>query len=425
MTDTDIQIMLDRATRDLAPPPDLLATVRAGSRRRVRHRRATLGAGLAVLLTAIGGGLLVGPVGPVGPAVGPRPAAAPTALAIMAGPTRGDLADDRAFLRTALQLWTRSVAGDYYQFIAPAQVIWAGRTPVGKAAVVAQSERPSESPAAIARVGFVEPGADGQPLISGPTLVEATSVARRPPAMLIGAKRDTLVVLDGGGPIELSTSYRYRPDGTIHRDYRPVTFTDGAAVLRVPPQTDGFTIALAPPGHQPGSGPVEIANVGDPTAADGTDGAERQRRVLPRGEAWWEQPLPIHDRYTDPLARHSGPVNTCWDIYARTPDGRNLLVSTQQYGRDPVRIFYALGTDRRPPVGSYGGQFSPDVLDVLFRLPDRQGFVVAAADATLRYRTGAGGAWQSVHEDAALLPDATTEVEVTRPDTTPRTVRLG
>jgi hypothetical protein len=52
------------------------------------------------------------------------------------------------------------------------------------------------------------------------------------------------------------------------------------------------------------------------------------------------------------------------------------------------------------------------------KLPDGQGWVVADRGATLRQRTG-DGPWQAAGRDAALLPAAANEVEVTRPGMSP------
>jgi hypothetical protein len=63
----------------------------------------------------------------------------------------------------------------------------------------------------------------------------------------------------------------------------------------------------------------------------------------------------------------------------------------------------------------YGGLIDANaVRPVRMNLPDGQGWIVADRGATLHHRTG-NGAWQDAGHDAALLPAAATQVEVTRP----------
>ncbi|MEK8105276.1 hypothetical protein NKG94_08965 [Micromonospora sp. M12] len=63
-------------------------------------------------------------------------------------------------------------------------------------------------------------------------------------------------------------------------------------------------------------------------------------------------------------------------------------------------------------------------LPVRLRLPDDQGFLVAAEGSALSYRVG-DGQWQDAGRDAALLPATATDVQVTDADGTATSVPVG
>jgi hypothetical protein len=282
-------------------------------------------------------------------------------------------------------------------------------------------------------IGMVEP-IDG-----GPSIPEIAALNRRwetdfhRSALVVGAQRDVLVVLDLGRPVQMSPSYRYGDDGRILRSFRPLTFTDGAAVMRIPPQRPELTLALKRAPYDPGHDAVELANL-DELAYGGRTGGGfpvQLDRPLPGREAAWP-PDPIL-RAEDPpwgseaLAPWEDPFGMGrfddvpdWYIFGATPDGRRFVVKTTHTNADPLRLFAIVGRarDKSPSVtwGGFVDRAAP--LPVRIRLPDRQGLVVAAEGATLRYRVK-GGDWLPASGDAALLPGATTEVEVTRPGGAP------
>jgi hypothetical protein len=112
--------------------------------------------------------------------------------------------------------------------------------------------------------------------------------------------------------------------------------------------------------------------------------------------------------YDDPFGTHQFAGPTDWFIVGATPDRRRLVVQTRSLDGQ-TRIFYFLG---RPGEPHYAGRFTGGQSTVLrVRLPQRQGVVVAALNAALRFRT-AGGGWLPAAGDAALLPAAATAVEV-------------
>jgi hypothetical protein len=440
MTDTDIRIALDRATDGLEPPADLLDRARHGGRRRLRHRRAALGSGLAVALVAATVAAIAGP--PDLDAFPARPPASEAAhpadlAAVMDRPTGGDLAGDQAFLTLARESWTNFQMSNLFEnetlagkFDGPPKVLWAGNTRAGRGAFVAQWER-RPNPTPMVRVGFLEPGAGGSVGLRQDDVMTAGVVQQRPPAVLLGERRDTLVVLDTGGRVDMSKTYTLGPDGRVRRSFEPLIFTGGVAIVGLPPQVDEFTVALALPGGvSPPGGPLTVTNYGGLARPDDSRPAERLSRKLADGVFQNEAKLPVgwtSDPWTefgDPPGRHTAAADPEWFITTDTPDGRLLAVQTLQYGHGPRRIIYGLGPQGSVLTPTFGGTVEPGgPLDVRLRLPAGQGVLVAAKGATLRHRSGKA-AWQAVPGDTALLPAATTGVEVTRPGATPVTVEL-
>ena len=79
---------------------------------------------------------------------------------------------------------------------------------------------------------------------------------------------------------------------------------------------------------------------------------------------------------------------------------------------DPSRAYVVLLPRSGPATVIDGGPVDRrSSLPVQVRLPDRQGWLVAAKGAQLAWRTGSG-AWTPAGRNAALLPAAATEVQV-------------
>lgn len=421
MTDTDIRDALDRATRHLNTAPDLLDKVRAGGRRRVVRRRSVLGAGLAAALAgSTAGALRLGRDEPPPELLGTW---------LLDEPTRGDLADDEEFLRGARAAWRRyhQAAEFAPQVLGEAHVVWAGSTPAGPAAFLAQAEKVEGVQPLQLYVGFVESIAGGLRVVDPAITVTPTAQEQVIPAALLGGSLDVLVVIDCEVPMRYSTEPRYAADGRLDRTFQPVRFSDGAAVLRVPPQGDRISIALRLDPDLTDTN-VDLLNVDRVKALTGVEQSEVDhinQRALPGAEvAWSADPATAQhelSRWRDEALRPYfdvggfGKTSTMpmWWIRGATPDGRRLWVETLTVWNDPARVVAVLGRPGAEPRVVYGGVMAKtSPVQVALRLPDKQGVVVAAKDARMRYRTG-GGSWQAVSADAALLPDATTEVEVT------------
>jgi hypothetical protein len=429
-TDTEIRAALHRATDHLAAPPDLLADVRQGGRRRLIRRRTFLVGGLmtGVAAATAGGAWALRGSGP------PMDIASP----LLDEPTRGDLAGDAAFRRRLLGVWRRRMADIDADLYGEPHISWAGRTPAGPAAVMAQrsADNPVVSSAGdrlIGHMAFVRPTPDGPEVMTVESLTDGPGVNSA--AALLGADLDVLLVRDTGQAAEYSTEFGFSDDGRILRTFRPVPFADGAAVLRVAPQRRRITIAIS---YTPRDklNRLHISNAFEvlfPAGKD-TNAPPSLTHVLPGADAAWgpqpeEEARRRSDRivaamapYVDILGLHTArdPVLT---VYGAVAD-RRLLVQTIQYDDHPAHAVALLSGpgERFEVVAAVRVQRGP-ALPVRLRLPGGLGILVAADGARLRYRQ-ASGAWQPAGQHAALLPAKAAEVEVDR-GSGPRVVPLS
>ena len=423
MNTADIRTALELATSDLQPGPDLLDRVHAGAHRRIIRRRIAVAAAVVAVMTATAANALATPRHLDG-----QPAATPSASTaedpfqgwkgpypLLEGPTRGDLAGDTAFLRDAAAAWEKfdsdmTLTGEPH-------VVWAGNTPAGKAAFIAQRGDQPGNAAVYGALGLVEPGPDGRPVVNSYAVMQHPALATRPITMLLGARRDVLVVLDTGLKITYSAAYRYEPDGTIARTYEPVTFSDGAAVISIPRQDEHYTLALGNPGV-PAANPIDVTNAtGLPSLQPpNVRGGAFEGWLVPELRRTDEScSLAGEDRFWDRGALHPVAASADWSIQVHTPDGHYVCLNTHQYGNEVRQLVYGIATADLPaPAAQFGGSIAPSSpLAVRLRLPGRQGVIVAAENATLRYRSN-DGPWRPVPGYVALLPDSATAVQVIR-----------
>lgn len=430
-TDTEIRAVLHRATDHLAAPPDLLADVRRGGRGRLVRRRTFLAGGVltGVAAATAGGAWTLRGSGP------PMDVASP----LLDGPTRGDLAGDAAFRRRLLDTWRSRLADIDTDLYGEPHISWAGRTPAGPAAVMAQrtANNPvvsSEGDRLIGQMAFVRPTPNGPEVMTIEALTDGAGVNSA--AALLGADLDVLLVRDTGRAAEYSTEFGYGDDGRILRTFRPVPFADGAAALRVAPQRRRITIAI---GYTPREkrNRLHISNAIEVLAPAGKDaGAPPPRtHVLPGAGAAWG-PLPEEEArrrsdrtvaamapYLDILGNHAAPRDPALTVYGAVA-GRRLLVRTIQYEDDPAHAVALLsGPGESFEVAAAVRVQRGGALPVGLRLPGGLGVLVAAEGARLRYRE-AGGAWQHAGQHAALLPARAAQVEVDR-GSGPRVVPLS
>lgn len=420
-SDTEIRAALNRATGHLATPPDLLTDVRQGGRRRLIRRRTLLAGGVATGVAAATAGSVWALRGS-GP---PMDVASP----LLDGPTRGDLAHDAEFRKRLLDAWRRRMADLDDALFGEPHISWAGRTPAGPAAVMAQrtSHNPvysSNGDRLIGHMAFVRPTPDGPAVMTVESMGDGSSINSA--AALLGADLDVLLVRDTGQEAEYSTEFGFSDDGRIVRTFLPVPFADGAAVLRVAPQRRRITIAIGYTPHGERNR-LRISNVAEVLFPGGKDPSAPPplTHVLPgAGTAWGPQPEEearrLSDRtvaamapYLDILGNHTAPRDPMVILYGAVA-GRRLFVRTIQYEDDPAHAVALLsGPGDSFEVAAAVRVQRGAVLPIKLRLPAGLGVLVAAEGARLRYREP-GGAWQDAGQHAALLPAQAAEAEVDR-----------
>lgn len=442
MSDNDIMEVrrtLRLAARDVEVPRDLVGRARHGGRRRMRrHRIAVIGGVLAATLA--------GAAGVTNLAEQPSPAPDTFGDQLMSHPTRGDLAGDKQYLREVVSIYaeTRDQTplaglGVTEHPVGPAHVVWAGNTPAGPAAAVAQRTKLPEDSKEIGGdtgvlIKFFGAAPNGRPEAVGTDYFGHHTWESKSSAFLVGQDRSVLVVLDTGAALDFSTQRTYTATTITRTDWAPLRFSDGAAVLTVPPQRGRYSVAVrehdggdyvgignltdpaeqpadkgldwrTPPNDQsPGAQPARFpVNGADPTLADcwhECASAETYRRLLGSGEP--------HD--LEPQASLADAQD--WIAYGKTSSGALFIACDLRVGSDPTRSMIVIEGKSGPPTTLYGPPVerrSP--LPIMIELPGQEGWLVVRKDARLEYRVGAHD-WVDAGQNASLLPAEATVARV-------------
>ncbi|MFI7540674.1 hypothetical protein [Actinoplanes sp. NPDC049599] len=409
MTDTDIRIAFEQATGELRTPPDLLDRVRAGGRRRVVRRRTLLAGGLATVAAGATAGVLFAG----------RGGAAPVASPLLDRATRGDLRGDRDFLDRVRAAWRAKVGAIPVR--GEPHVVWAGQAPHGGGAAVVAQRVPEQVASPIGQIrygllGFAEQDADGLRMIS---LEEMLTGAANATAALLGRERSVLMVLDDGRRVRYSPAVSYTAAGAVERTFDPLDFRvhDGVAFAATAASRTLIRAGLrADVPDSQGDRSVGLANlsrlIGDAGRGTPADGARRFTRSLTgtgvpltEGGPW---DVTTRDDLVDRYGYRVVPPADTWYLRGTTADRRPFAVQTLAGTDDRLRLFLSIGAPE-PVLRGFPSPAAP--LPVQVRLPDGQGVVVAGR-GRLRYRVP-HGSWLPVAGDAALLPAAAAEVEVT------------
>ncbi|MCZ2820168.1 hypothetical protein O2V63_07500 [Modestobacter sp. VKM Ac-2977] len=258
MDDVELQERLARLAERTAPRPrEQLAQVVVARHRTQRRQNIGTAAvaaavtGLVVLTSTVLDGPSAEPATAIGADAAGRESAA-AAVDVLAGPARGSLAGDAAFVDGARRLsWTE--ADDPNRPTAATeppldsrQVVFAGDVTGGRwALVLGQDTIQPEPPvgSGLAAAWFTgPPGATADQLqpagLSGG--VDTTmSLA------LSDASTGALVVVAApGDEIQVSERPLVAADGTVSREFEPVDAPDGVAVLALPPASGTYAEAL-------------------------------------------------------------------------------------------------------------------------------------------------------------------------------------
>lgn len=241
----DLRTALRREADDLgdpvAPHRLLSAGLRRTARRRRRRRLGFLAAGVAVAAVVV-----AVPVGLGSLRTDPPGVAAPTAPAVdvLAGPTRGSLAGDPAFLDGLVQQgWGDDAPADApVADVGTRRVVFAGDVGDGRwALVVGTNPAPSTLPAeqqtdlgamsTVTGVWFVGPAGAAPEQMQPVTYPRGLDPGQ---VQTLGdpLTGDVVVVAAPGDDIALSDRPDIRADGTVARTWRPVDVVDGVAVGR-------------------------------------------------------------------------------------------------------------------------------------------------------------------------------------------------
>ena len=429
--------LMTDSTAHITPSPGFRDAVVHGAKRRRQRRRATT-AGTLTALVALGGTLTVGGALPGQlnfAADTPTPHSSPLSGTqggpLSDGRVHGDLAQDDTYLtevRQAWRTWMASTGQRYQHPDGDPRILWAGRTPAGPAAVLAQTVRLPDrvgatQAATYATIGFVG-DRNGAPSIVAANFDED---ARDSLAWYVDEQHKNLVVSDNDVTRGITLGWQYADDGSRSQTYQPLTFTDGAAIVTIPQGVDRTGVAVSDLPFHNNRTAVRIANV----ELDDTSSHPRGRGLnwtVPPGTPDRILDLPFHGNgwtaeetgrqmidMRDLLDQHTVGIPNFgfyggYIVHGTTPNGTAVRLVEDQLDNEPAHLYLTYGNEFR-----HAGTVDPQAtLPIAVRLPDGQGWVVAQLGATLRYRIGTGP-WTGTRMDAALAPDGATSVEVTVP----------
>ncbi|ALG13299.1 hypothetical protein [Kibdelosporangium phytohabitans] len=430
--DTDqLRAALRGATPDIEPRPGLTADVLRGGIRRTRVRRLTLtaaafaAAALVTTTVTVGWQSLSKPVDPA-------------TKTLLRGPTRGDLAGDSAFAKDVLDVWEHKPKKPAAKVVTRPHVFWAGTTPAGRVAVVAQ-------------------GTDKGDTVRGLVGLDVQEQTLR---LLILDEPETRARAPMRG---LDMGYRFGPDNR----YVLALSKDKPLFVVFPPFHQGHQMPMREAGGvglgevPPGVGPTDDIRVlrGSPY----TDGTPSELLHLypdatpDRPGVRWDAPddrpyTTVAQPWAAPLAHWDDIewLNSHWrrglaGKSLRYPPGPGLETRTNWFisVREGGPIKYVIGEyhdARTTPTYLYAVEILPDgstggtrqlgtadlnsPLPILVPLPDNGGFLAAAPGANLAYRTAKGSSWSMYLKEAVRVPSDAVEISVSFSGKDPVTVPI-
>ena len=431
----ELSTALREATDPVVVRPGLDIRVRAAvaGRRHRRNRTAVMLAPVAVV-AVLAAAVAVAPA--------QRRDAVPLPPAnqeLLTRPTAGNLATDPAALARLVDVYVRGVRPPSDQSpavptvppgvgpVGDPHVVWAATTAAGPAAVVVQKERGAAGP--VVAIGFVGPGDSGRTQLLG--VGRPAGSYSEVAGAFLGPDRREVLVLAQGGPLTWSYQHTYRPTGGLVLRDRPVTFTDGVALLQVPAGVDPAEVAVTRPGGPDADRVLLLAN--EPDTTEGRPlpwlgGKTEGPAIWPvgTGSAW---PSPTPGRFGDDLAaqlkRTVWPAleglpsdrwllgsfaDDAWYAYGGTPDGRRLVGTDKAVEGEVGRAYVVLvGPGDRTVVVDGGPVDLTGPVGFRADLPDGQGRLLAAKGKTFTWAEPAG---TRSAENAALVPAGATDVRV-------------
>ncbi|CAM3979364.1 hypothetical protein KIPE111705_34400 [Kibdelosporangium persicum] len=436
MNTEELKAALRGATVELEPRPTLTADVMRGGVRRQRVRRITVAATTLVAVAAVS----------TTASAGWQFLSEPTQVATdprMTKPTRGDLAQDAAFLEEVIEAWEDKPREPVDKVVTKPHVYWAGTTPAGRAAVVMQETATHETVRGL--VGISQRSGELELLI----LDEPMPREGKDKAYKFGPEDRVVLALEGEQPQFVSDKVTYdNPDGLADRDWRPMREADGVLLAELPPGTgpmDGNVIAGDPNDGVTEDEIVDTYNADEARILalkhtySGLDWGTAQGGV----HLMWAQPgqPPAHwndspwlsERWQkalaktdviDPAQRHLSGSHTWYVSVAGTASQQYVISEHVTLHSGPTRLYAVTITaeGKHGEVYSLGPTQKGSPLPVLVTLPDKSGKLAVAKGATLSYRTTKDGAWlENVHE-ALRVPNDAVEIRVSYPGKEPAIV---
>jgi hypothetical protein len=441
MTEIDLKDRLTASVADIDAPAELLDRARAGGSRRLRRRRLTSVATGALAVALVGGIAVTGQaiLADAQPEVAAGPAAGDPYGFLLKWPTRGNLAGDQAYFDQVVAAWQGShdksenkSRGIFDDLRGTPQVVWAGRTPAGPAAIVVQQaylhhheDIQLDREGLYTLIGLVGPGADGKPKVvadsyPAPGVGLATG-------FVVGDGQKALIVLDTGHQVGWSKERLYTADGHSGRQYTPLKFTDGVSVVSLPEgvNVDGLRIRALPVTGPSGLNIHGIPGQGAESVGDNrlwSDAGSMLWAMTPGAEGLAKTAEDTLrntlDAARDPAAYSIG--FSLWTGYGRTANGSELFLGELVLDRDLTRVYAVLKKNGRTTIVPGGVPLQESPLPVSIKLPDGQGWAVAQKDADLSYRVD-GGNWSTPRKNALLVPagrDAEAKVATSNGETT-------
>lgn len=424
--------LMQDSMADVLPRPGIGEDALQSGRRRMRRRHASLVGltGLTLVGLIFGGQTLA--TGVKDFAVGgdgPRPSSSPISHTqggpLSDGRSHGDLANDSAYVSAVKGVWRTYEAdypgGLYHHPVGDPAILWAGSTPAGPAALLEQTVDLTKrvggaGPGRYAALGFIGTSPSGPRV----TIAHFSEDRYSSTSWYVDPDHRVLAVTDNAVPRGVSYHFTYDKDGTARRVFTPLSFTDGIAVVELPKGATDHNTAVADLPWLSYRDNIDTANLqlqgeGPQSGIAWRDPSGYLRLPLsdadgPLSNDALDEKNKALDAKTELSYQTSGEGNGSWIVYGTTSAGARALVFQRQLNAEPARLYLLLD-------GQLSDQGIPDAsapLPVKVHLPNGQGWIVAHYGASLRARSGTGP-WLPVHADAALIPDNTTEVEVTTP----------
>lgn len=391
----ELKQAMEAATADLDVRPGFVGDVMAGARRRHTRKLVAVAASLALIVGVATGIVLM------------RPSSLPPDSGDhrLTSATAGDLAGDAGFVAEALATWNNGREQSWRQgekvtdFTADANVFWAGTTPRGPAALVAQAVRVNGQSESRTLVGLVH---------GGNVLDREIDYGQESGLFQLDKERSIHVVQTLGSRVFWSVNPVRGADGRLTRAWQEATGSGGVAVVTAKqseqpvfvrgdsaPAPDDFTREpLRASGDKRQTGPYQpypgLGWKGHIPAVDPPEGSPwRPDGALPPEQLLRERALLDYAVHWN----ESG----VWTVDAWLPDGRYVEVfevSHELYGV----IFQPNGEFS---ASLLGGKLTGGPLVV--PLPDGLGTIVAQYG---------GRVGPDERADAWLAPPGTTEVTV-------------